>query len=187
MWTFEDDLETLRTAAPPRKDLPIAAINAGRPPGKGLLAGHEKRLAFFAALKAAGVPLELFGRGLPADLNPRGVLASKASVLRPARFALCIENFHSGDQYITEKLWDALLCWCLPLYYGPTAADRLLPPESFVRLPDLGEAGVRAVRDALADPGLWGRRLSAIAEARRRCLGDLRLVEWARRELPGLS
>lgn len=187
MWTFEDDVRALRALPPPEKPVPLAAINAGRPPGKNLIEGHVARLAFFCALRAAGIPLELFGRGLPTDLKPGGFLASKASALRPARFALCIENYDRGEHYVTEKLWDALACWCLPLYHGSSAPDRLIPPEAFVRLPDLKEAGLNTVRRALSDPDLWNRSLGAIAEARRRALGELRIVEWARREFPGLG
>lgn len=184
-WTFEDDLAALRAMPPPAKPVALAAINAGKPPGKALIKGHLQRLDFFRSIKRAGLPLELFGRGLPGDLAPRGALTSKAHVLRPARFCLSIENYDEGDEYVSEKLWDALLCWCLPVYHGPRAAEKLIPPEAFIRLPDLGERGVECVRAALADPSLWDRRLDAIAEARRLAMGKLRMVEWAGRELVG--
>ncbi|HNB60544.1 MAG TPA: glycosyltransferase family 10 [Phycisphaerales bacterium] len=186
MWTFEDDIHTLRALPPNEADkvLPLVAISSGKPPGKSLIEGHLARLEFYRKLRAAGVDLSLFGRGLPGDTRPRGPVASKANVLRPARCALVIENYAEGDMYVTEKLWDALICWALPLYFGPAAPERLIPPESFIRLPDLADRGVETVRRALADTGLWRSRLEAIAEARRRAMGDLRLVEWIRREIP---
>lgn len=191
MWTVEWDVHTLR-AMPPRggrgagvaatpKVLPLVAISSGKPPGKSLIAGHLARLEFYRKLRAAGVPLELFGRGLPGDTKPRGPLVCKGNVLRPARCALVIENYDQGDQYVTEKLWDALVCWALPIYYGPMAAEKLIPAEAIVRLPNLGAEGVEVVRRALADPDIWERRLEAMAEARRRALGELRLVEWLAR------
>jgi hypothetical protein len=183
MWTFDEDVHALRAMPPPPKPVPLVAVNAGRPHGKFLIEGHLERLAFFRSLRDAGVPLELFGRGLPAELGGGGVLASKASALRPARLALVIENYDRGDQYVTEKLWDALACWCLPIYYGPFAPERLLPPGSCIRLPDLRAGGLDLVRALVADPRVWEVHLPAIAEARRRALGELRLVEWARREL----
>lgn len=185
MWTLEWDVHTLRALSPPEKTLPLVAISAGRPPGKSLISGHLQRLEFYRKLRRAGVPLELFGRGLPADTQPRGPVACKGNVLRPARFALVIENYAEGDSYVTEKLWDALLCWSLPIYWGSTAAERLIPADALIRLPDLGDAGVRAVQQAIADPALYDRRLEAMAEARRLALGKLRLVEWVARELPG--
>lgn len=179
MWTVEGDLATLRAETPPQKPCPLVAVTSG----KALLPGHYERLDFLGRVREAGLPLRLFGRGLAKELRPMGEVASKSAALRPARLALVIENFAEGEQYVTEKLWDALLCWCLPLYFGSRAPDRLLPPESFVRLPDLGSAGLEVVRQMVADPHAWDDRLEAIAEARRRALGELRLVEWIRREL----
>ncbi len=181
MWSIEWDVHTLRAMPPPEKAFPLAAISSGTPLGKVLSAGHVARLNFYRALRAANVPLELFGRGLPADTGSRGPVACKANVLRPARLALVIENYAEGNMYVSEKLWDALACWALPLYHGPAAPDRLLPSGSFVRIPTLDSAGIEIVRAAIADPSLWKRSLEAVAEARRRMLGDLRLVEWIAR------
>lgn len=178
-WTFHDDIAALRDMPPPTaKPVALGAVSSG----KQMIAGHGERLDFFRALRRAGQPLDLFGRGLPADLGSRGLLDSKASILRHARLTLAIENYAEGDLYVTEKLWDPLVCWSLPLYHGSRAPDAMIPTDAFVRLPDLGGAGIETVRRALADPALWKRRLDAIAEARRRILGDLRLLEWARRE-----
>lgn len=183
MWTFEDDLQALRTQPPPLKTVPLAAVSSGKPSGKLLIPGHEARLSFFHRAKEAGLPLEVFGRGMPASLSPRGPVASKASVLRPARLALVIENYTEGEQYVTEKLWDALVCWCLPVYFGSRAADTMIPSDAILRLPDLGDNGLRVLRDAVSSPTLWEDRLPAIAEARKLAMGRLRMVEWVKREL----
>ena len=176
-WWLHEDVATLRPMEPDPKPLGLVAITSG----ENALPGHRERLEFLYKLRRANIPFELFGRNIPAHLAPRGQVMSKSAVLRPARFALVIENYAEGSQYVTEKLWDALLCWCLPLYWGSTAADLLIPAEAMVRLPDLGGDGVEAVRAALADPGLWERRLGAMREARRRALGEWRFTEWVRR------
>lgn len=185
MWTLEWDVQSMRAYSPPEKPLPLVSIAAGAPAGKRLIPGHLARLEFYRKLLKAGVPLSLYGRGLPSDVRGGGPIACKGHVMRPARFTLAIENYGEGDQYVTEKIWDPLACWSLPMYFGSRAIDKLIPSEAFIRLPDLGDAGVRTVKDALADPGIWNRRLEAMAEARRRGLGDLRLVEWLSREAPG--
>ncbi len=182
MWTVESDVQSLRAAAPSEKLIPLVSIASGFPKGKRLIPGHLARLEFYRKLRAAGVPLELYGRGLPEDVRGHGAIGCKGHVMRPARFTLAIENYAEGEQYVTEKLWDALACWSLPIYFGSRAADKLIPPEAFVRLPDLQEAGIRTVQETLADPTIWNRRLEAMAEARRRAFGELRLVEWMRRE-----
>lgn len=181
-WMLDEDVRTLRAEkAPVSKPVPLAMVTSGR----RLLPGHDARLRFLERLHAAGVPLQLFGRGLPTHLAARGPIASKGTALRPARYVLAIENHDQGDCYVTEKLWDPLLTWSLPLYYGPAAAERVLPPDAFVRLPDLEAGGVEAVREALANPAWWDQRLETIGEARRRILGDLRMVEWIRRCVVG--
>jgi hypothetical protein len=44
--------------------------------------------------------------------------------------------------------------------------------------PDLGDAGVAAIRAALDAPDLRAERLDAISAGRTAALGPLRLVEW---------
>lgn len=180
VWTIDADLHALRAEAPPPKPLGLVAISSGARD----LPGHVARLGLLERLRSAGVPMTLLGRGLPRELGPIGAVRSKATALRPARLALVVENYAEGGLYATEKLWDALLCWCLPVYWGSGAAEACLPPGAVLRLPDLGPGGVETVRGALADPGLWASRLPAIAEARRRILGPLRLAEWCRANLP---
>jgi len=181
-WWVDEPIGSLRAELPPDescKPVPIVAITSG----KSDLPGHAERLNFLRTLRVQGAPLPLFGRGLPRDLAPHHGVRAKSLVLRPARFALVMENDASGDLYASEKLWDALLSWCLPLYHGSRAMDGMVPPEAVVRVPDLGSRGVQAVRETLTNSSLWRERLPFIAEARRRILGELRLVEWARREL----
>ncbi len=181
MWLVEGQLHELRGAQPVEKTIPLAVVSSG----KNFLPGHGPRLGFFEKLHAAGVPLQAFGRGLPPAVRGRGSVRYKRGVLDAARFALALENHVESPYYITEKLWDALLCWCLPFYFGHASVDDLVPAECYIRLPDLGDAGVEVVREALANPGLWDERRDAIAEARHRILGDLRMVEWIRREIVG--
>lgn len=179
MWSIGFDVRTLRAMPPPEKPIGLAAISSG----KSLITGHAERLGFLSKLRAAGIDMELFGRGLDGSLRPRGPVQDKSSVLLAARCALVVENYAAGKLYTSEKLWDALACWCLPLYYGSGAIDGRIPADAFVRIPDLGDAGVRCVESAMKDTNLWKRRQSAIAEARRRMLGELRIVEWLMRAI----
>lgn len=179
MWTIEGTLETLRDESPADKPIPLACVTSG----KRMSPGHEARLSFLERCVRTGVDIALYGRGLDDSLGGRGPVANKGSVLRAARLTLAIENYDQGDLYVTEKLWDALACWSLPIYYGPGAPESMIPEESFVRLPDLGERGVRVLREVMEDESLWSKRLEAIGEARRLMFGDLRLVEWYRREV----
>ncbi|MFT5422566.1 MAG: hypothetical protein ACI89L_000331 [Phycisphaerales bacterium] len=182
-WSFAESASALLAESPPQiedKPMDLVCVTSGT----RTYPGHTDRLEFIARLRDVGVPLDLFGRGLDPKLGSSGSVNSKATPLRAAKLTLAIENDASGEHYVSEKLWDPLLCWSLPLYYGSTAADSMIPTDSFIRLPDLGEAGVQAVRDALANPGLWAQRVEAIAEARKRILGEHNLMNWAERVMP---
>lgn len=71
---------------------------------------------------------------------------------------------------MSEKLWDSLLGWCLPIYYGGGAADKLLPPGSFLRLPSQDEKGLAYIKEVTST--------DAIAKARQVILHKLNLLEW---------
>ncbi len=79
---------------------------------------------------------------------------------------------------MSEKLWDALLAWCLPIYYDRPAADKLLPPGSFLKLPSLDEKGITYIQAVIATPDMWYTAKDAIAEARQIILHKLNLLEW---------
>lgn len=177
-WSIHQSVDDLR-ASQPVTDRPIslACVTSG----KAFWEGHRSRLGFLRALRAAGIGMDLYGTGLDADLEPSGPVRSKVDILRGTRFTLAIENHAREDRYVTEKLWDPLLCWSLPLYYRSRAADTLIPSDAYIRIPSLDEVGIGVVRDAIADPGLWEGRLDAIRVARGRILGGLRLVEWMER------
>lgn len=178
-WMLQEDLRALRAQQPRSASIPLAAIISG----KTALPGHEERLGFLRLLRQANVPLELFGMNLPPEAQGRGAINSKGQVLRAARCTLAIENYAEGSHYITEKFWDPLLSWSVPLYYGSRAVDQLVPPECFIRIPSLDAAGVEVVKQAVSDPGVRERRLEAMAEARRRCLEELRVPLWLHRQL----
>ncbi|MBL0870598.1 MAG: hypothetical protein IBJ18_08490 [Phycisphaerales bacterium] len=173
-WMLMEDVRSLRAQQPRESAVALAGVISG----KTALAGHGQRLEFLKLLRKAGVELELFGMGLPSEVGGRGGIGSKGQILRAAKCTLAIENFDQGEMYVTEKLWDPLLSWSVPLYFGPRAAEKLVPAESFIRIPSLDAAGVEVVRRAVSDPDVRTKRLEAISEARRRCLEELRLPVW---------
>jgi hypothetical protein len=89
-----------------------------------------------------------------------------------------IENYAENDRYVSEKLWDALLAWSLPIYYGGAAADKLLPAGSFLRLPSLDEQGVKFIQEVVSTPDYWHEAREKIAEARQIILHELNLLNW---------
>lgn len=93
------------------------------------------RVAFYNKLRRY-VQVDVFGRAgrpLPED-------SGKGSVVRLVgryQFYLALENSQHTD-YITEKLWHAVLAGAVPVVLGPSRKnyERFLPPEAFIHVDD---------------------------------------------------
>lgn len=174
IWYVKASFRELDEMPPPAKQRSCSWITSGIDRTEN----HRKRLAFLHQLRAAQVEFDLYGRGLPASAQPEGELSNKLHGMAPYYYNLSVENYADNEWYVSEKLWDALLAWCLPIYYGGSAADRLLPSGSFLRLPSLDEAGIRFIQEVTASPDAWYEAKEAIAEARQIILHKLNLMEW---------
>ncbi|MBD2340015.1 glycosyltransferase [Calothrix sp. FACHB-156] len=141
-------------------------------------ANHRQRLEFLRSLQSHGLKFDLYGRNLPAWANIAGEISNKWYGMAPYFYNLAIENYADNNWYVSEKLWDSLLAWCLPIYYGGPAADKLLPPGSFLRLPSLDKKGLAYIQEVTATPDAWYAAKDAIAEARQIILHKLNLLNW---------
>lgn len=65
----------------------------------------------------------------------RGEVAEKADTLQRFRFAICIENTMFPG-YISEKIFDALLARCIPVYLGAPDIHHYIPATAFIDLRD---------------------------------------------------
>jgi Glycosyltransferase family 10 (fucosyltransferase) C-term len=174
IWYHPNSFRELNEMPPPPKERTCSWITSGI----SRTANHRKRLQFIQMLKASEIQFDLYGRGLPADAQSNGELKNKWHGMASYYYNLAIENYAENDWYVSEKLWDSLLAWCLPIYYGGSAADKLLPPGSFLRLPSLDEKGVAYIQEVTATPDAWYAAKEAIAEARQVILHKLNLLEW---------
>lgn len=174
IWYVNQSFQELNEAAPPEKQRPCSWITSGI----SRTASHRQRLDFLRQVQESDLPIEVYGRGLPDWTRSAGSLHNKGSGMTPYYYNLAIENFADNEWYVSEKLWDALLCWCLPIYYGGSAADALLPPGSFLRLPSLDQRGLDYIREVIASPEAWHEARAAIAEARQLILHKLNLLNW---------
>lgn len=139
---------------------------------------HQQRLNFMSLLQAQNLDVDIYGRNLPTEIKSEGNVNNKWNVMSPYYYNLAVENYVGNQWYVSEKLWDALLAWCLPIYYGGTAADRLLPPGSFLRLPSLDAKGLGYIQEVTSTLDAWHEAKEAIAEARQIILHRLNLLNW---------
>ncbi len=157
------DREALLAGLPP-KTADLSTVCSSKRQGHTL---HRLRHDFTQALKARLPEMDIFGHGV----RP---VVDKAEALEPYRLHVVFEN-HYAPRHWTEKLSDAFLAGCLPVYYGCPDAELDFPAESFLRFdPHDLEGTVRLIRNALRDDE-YSRRLPAILEARRRVLDEQNL------------
>lgn len=174
IWYHQNSFRDLDEMGPPEKISTCSWITSGI----DRTANHRKRLDFLRLLRERNPSFDLYGRNLPEWSNSRGMLLNKWHAMAPYYYNLAIENYAENDWYVSEKLWDALLAWCLPIYYGGPAADKLLPPGSFLRLPSMDEKGLAYIKEMTATPDAWYEAKAAIAEARQIILHKLNLLNW---------
>ncbi|KAM3875194.1 alpha-(1,3)-fucosyltransferase 4-like [Diretmus argenteus] len=93
------------------------------------------RVAFYYQLSRY-VQVDVFGRAgrpLPEDSGNDIVVR----LVKRYQFYLALENSQHTD-YITEKLWNAVLAGAVPVVLGPSREnyERFLPPEAFIHVDD---------------------------------------------------
>ncbi|MEA5513659.1 glycosyltransferase family 10 domain-containing protein [Nodularia sp. UHCC 0506] len=174
IWYHANSFRELNEMPPPEKVAPCSWITSGI----SRTANHRQRLDFLQSLQENHLKFDLYGRGLPKWVKTSGELGNKWYGMAPYYYNLSIENYADNNWYVSEKLWDALLAWCLPIYYGGPAADKLLPPGSFLRLPSLDAKGLAYIQEVTATPDAWYAAKDAIAEARQIILHKLNLLNW---------
>ena len=173
IWYHHNSFRELNEMEPPPKTRRLSWITSGI----NRTASHRQRLVFLRQLQDT-VNFDLYGRRLPSWASGMGSVKNKWHAIAPYHYNLAIENYADNQWYVSEKLWDALLAWCLPIYYGGTAADKLLPTGSFLRLPSLDEQGIAYIKEVSANLDAWHDALEAIAEARQIILHELNLLNW---------
>jgi hypothetical protein len=155
-------LDALADAEPPEKTSPISCVCSTKAMHHTM---HSSRLAFVRRLMDRDLPeIDVWGYGIRE-------LQDKADAIDPYKYHLAIEN-HACPHHWTEKLADAFLGFCLPVYFGCTNLDDYFPPDSYVaidiRKPDEALATIRRLLEE--DP--YEKRLPSIIEARRRVIEE---------------
>ncbi|AWO98935.1 putative alpha-(1-3)-fucosyltransferase 4-like [Scophthalmus maximus] len=138
------------------------------------------------------------GRPVPEDRGGGGGSGSVVRLLGRYQFYLALENSQHTD-YITEKLWNAVLAGAVPVVLGPSREnyERFLPPEAFIHVDDFptvrglalyllmlrrNPSRLRRHLDwrggySLHRPALWAEHYCAACRATRRTRGRTDVVK----------
>ncbi|WNO03724.1 glycosyltransferase family 10 domain-containing protein [Rhodoferax mekongensis] len=132
---------------------------------KAVTAGHRARLAFVRQLQAElGDQVDVYGRGFRE-------IADKDEALADYRFHIALENSVQQD-YWTEKLADAYLRGCFPIYVGCPNLDAYFPHASYDRI-DISHPrrAIARIKEILASD-MDHHQAAELAEAKRRVLWE---------------
>lgn len=162
-WFVEKNYDELVNMPPAKKSADVCLITSD----KIFTQGHRDRLSFALDLKAQlGSKLDIWGRGIR-DFE------STWDVLSRYRYAIVMENLRADD-WLTEKLPDAMLAWCVPLYLGCKNVSDYLPLGSWIDISSLDASGVaNKIEELLKDNTHYESCIPYLHEARLQYLHNL--------------
>lgn len=106
--------------------------------------GYQKRRQFLENFSAANSNFDLFGKFskiAAAIPSYRGPCIVKWKTVCQYKYSLVIEN-SDEDYYVSEKIFDALICGSMPIYHGSDKIFEVLPREWFYYLPSLDDSEI---------------------------------------------
>lgn len=137
--------------------------------------GQQKRINFLKFIEAKNDPVvsfRLYNRenqaGFKNYTHIPEYYGKEIGLMKYKYYFMC-EN-SSEHNYITEKLWEPILCYCLSFYWGcPNVSDHI-DPRAFVQL-DMNdfEKSFEIVKQAIQE-NWWEQRLPFIREERKKIL-----------------
>ncbi len=88
------------------------------------------------------------------------------------KYTLSIEN-NSERNYATEKIWEALLCECLPFYWGCPNLEDYIDPRAFIRL-DMNDFNKsKMIIENAINENMWEQRIEYIRQEKQKILTKL--------------
>jgi len=165
-WFYGRPYDVIIKETKPYKTKKISTVCSDKQQGHTM---HRLRYAFTKKMEESIVELERFGKGFK-------WIERKADALDPYEFHVAIEN-HIGKDVWTEKLADAFLGWCIPIYCGCPNVYDYFPKESVIAIDihDM-EGSIAKIKEIIAIEGEYERRFEALKEARRRVVEEYNLL-----------
>jgi len=161
-WTFAENLEKF----PEKKDKGSIILSQ-----KTNDIGHKLRIKFLLNISM----FDVYGRCNYHNLS--SYISSvfndnRYNVFSNYKYVLAVEN-NSEFNYATEKIWEPLLCECLPFYWGCPNLETYINPKAFVRLPleNINESK-RIVEQAIREDW-WSQRIDVIREEKKKIMNNL--------------
>ena len=96
----------------------------------------------------------------------------KSVGIAPYKYYFMVENNYEED-FITEKLWEPILCECLTFYYGCPNVSDYIDPRAYVQLDMTDfEGSYRTIKTAIEEDW-WSQRIDIIRQEKQKILNEL--------------
>jgi hypothetical protein len=138
--------------------------------------GHRLRLEFIQRLEELK-NFDFYGRHHSSHKAYRGSLPSlkKDAALLKYKYTFAAENSWEHG-YFTEKIVDAILCECLPFYWGCPDLEQYLDPQSFIRIDlEKPDEAMNTIKNAIANDE-YSKRLPAIRAMKHKIITQLSIM-----------
>jgi hypothetical protein len=161
-WTFSENLEKL----PEKKDQVSIILSE-----KINDIGHKLRVEFLRNNSM----VDIYGRSNYHNLSSYVSSVfndNKYNVYSTYKYVLAVEN-NSEFNYATEKIWEPLLCECLPFYWGCPNLETYINPNAFVRLPLENIYESSSIIEQAIREDWWSQRIDIIREEKKKIMNEL--------------
>jgi len=139
--------------------------------------GHIARIDFLKFLEAKGdLKLDIYNKdNNHCFTNYRGPLSpyvDKSKGISSYKYYFMMENNYETD-FITEKIWEPILCETLVFYYGCPNVSDYINPNAFVLLDITDfEKSYQIIKQALSEDW-WSQRIDIIRQEKQKILNKL--------------
>jgi len=135
--------------------------------------GHKKRIDFLHFMESKGLNLHIYNedntRGFKSYKGTAKPSIDKEKGIIPYKYYFMCEN-NVERNFVTEKLWEPILCEALCFYWGCPNISDIVDPMAYVQLDmDDFESAYNTVNAAIKT-NLWQERLPYIKKAKQRIL-----------------
>ena len=152
---------------------------------KQSLPGHKKRYNFVKNIKNKEIDIYGYGWNKEKLVNYKGSLSgyhsgnnkkkTKYDALIDYKYTIVIEN-NNLDNYFTEKITDAMLCWSIPIYYGCPNIAKYFPEDSYYII-DLDDPECNKKIDEIIKRPITQKNIDALKKARELILDKYNIWE----------
>jgi hypothetical protein len=175
-WWLDYSYDELMAMGPPKKEKDVCWIISNSVGGYG----RERRKELAKQLNGL---VDVYGRIHGVGRGKLGVADNdggnhcwgKEEVLQKYRYSVEVD-VGPTKHYFSERVFDSLLMWCMPLYWGSTNLEDYLPKDSF-RYIDIYGSGKDILEISKTD--IREKNLAAIAEARQLLLNKYHIFARA--------